>query len=145
MNNYCGPFALGYVLGIDSDQAEQKIRDLRGSDAAPIDCDPSKPVTCVWSSEIADILRGAGKLKDNYFLYRTSPYNRPTLAQWLRLRDPKLCYIVLITNHFIVVKGNKIFDNMHRSGITINAYPHRRKRMRRIFEIKEGESNELSF
>jgi len=115
---YCGPFALHFTTRGDHDEIVQKIKEHRNS---------NRPVRGVWHYELVNVLKyyGVG--------FSELPRIRPkiTLARWLKItkRHPKWCYIVMITGHYVVIKGRKLYDNCNRKGVWLRRYNHRRRRV----------------
>ena len=67
-----------------------------------------------------------------------APQMRPTVAAAIRAlqgRPADQPYLLNITGHYIVLKGRKIYDNFHPTGIFIREYPHRRTRVKRMWEV----------
>lgn len=145
MNSFCGPYALGFVLGINPDEAAARVRFVRQD---------SKPVTGVYNREVSAVLRDCGvkferfhfgsdklgiqvaediRIKGRSFgwVMRTElGPKRPTVARWLRSRDRSKLYILQLAAHYIVVVGNKIYDTLYQNGVWIRQYGHRRARVR---------------
>lgn len=68
------------------------------------------------------------------------PSWRPTLAQFLAKtrgeRDPEAFYLVIVTSHYLVVRGRKVWDNSTPPGGTYLAKgPCRRARVRSVYAL----------
>jgi len=63
--------------------------------------------------------------------------NPPTLATWERQRsDMEAAYIVIVTNHWVAVRGNWFCDSFTRGvPVKIEDAPHRRKRVRLVYVV----------
>lgn len=61
---------------------------------------------------------------------------RPTLAAWLRKRDRKSAYLVMITGHFIVVAGDRVIDNQMKVWTSVRASKHRRARVLQTSKVE---------
>ena len=125
MNTYCGPFALGFVLGTDADDGARRIRAVTAQRSVH---GVSRPT--LWRALHASGVRAWAHAPEMLGLPA-----KPTLAAVLpRLRGTQP-YIVCVTGHYIVVRGRKIYDNQHPNGLPRAKWPHRRKRVLQIWEI----------
>jgi hypothetical protein len=63
--------------------------------------------------------------------------NPPTLATWAReRRDMEAAYVVVVTNHWIAVRGQWFCDSWTRGvPVKIKDAPHRRKRVRFVYVV----------
>jgi hypothetical protein len=63
--------------------------------------------------------------------------NPPTLATWERERtDMEAAYIVIVTNHWVAVRGNWFCDSFtYGVPVKIKDAPHRRKRVRFVYVV----------
>lgn len=115
---FCGPFVLHFTTRENPEDIVQRIKEYRRSNRA---------VRGMRHYELTDALRYYGV--PHCELPRIRP--KITLARWLKItkRHPSWCYIVMITGHYVVIKGRKLYDNANRNGIWIRRYGHRRKRV----------------
>ena len=61
-----------------------------------------------------------------------------TFARWLRERKPdevNAKYLVLLTGHWVAVKGRKMIDTYTKTPTFIRRAPHRRKRVKLAIRI----------
>lgn len=131
MNHYCGPFALSFLLGIGTDEAARRIRAMRRR----------KGVKCyrvrgVYPPELRNCIHGGGYDVGAI----NSNENAPTLARWLKTykdERKKHTFVVVLTGHFIVVKGRKIYDNRYPDGVFLKRFKGRRKRVRAFFWVEK--------
>ncbi len=131
---YCGPAAISAVSGRSIECAESWINYYRN---ARLD----KVVVGSYSTELIAALHELG-----YRSKRTEVYdskNSPTLAAWLRKRSNRnAMVIVVLTSHFVVVKGNKFVDNFTMNPVFIRKAPHRRSRVKEIISVTTNETPE---
>ena len=62
----------------------------------------------------------------------------PTFAKWIRERrglETKKTYLLMTTNHFMLVSGNRFSDN-HAGECHVDDAPHKRSRILSVMEIK---------
>jgi hypothetical protein len=117
-NRYCGPFALAYLLGLDSTaEASRLLREVSRQ----------QQIRGVSSQVMLETLRSRGMRPTETGEF--SKEEGQTLARWLKGRRGGL-YLVGVTGHFLVVDGHRIFDNAHPSGARRKNWPHRRARVR---------------
>lgn len=119
-NKYCGPGALSAVLGIPSHEASKLVRRYNDKQA----------VRGLHNFELCKTLEGIG------VEYTDSYYAKPlTFAQWLQEANPDALYIVNVTRHYIVVKGNEWIDNITRKIQSVETFK-KRARVKATFRIE---------
>jgi len=118
-NRYCGPFAIGYLAGINSDEAAKEIRKVSGQRA----------VKWTWTRHIAKVLTNLGikgKMVTPECTWKAWSYEH---------MKPKSLYLVLITGHFIIVDAGVIKDNYLFNETLAKDMPAR-KRVKHYWEIE---------
>lgn len=130
-NTYCGPAALALLTDQHVDAVTYTLRCLRNG----------RSVRGVYSEQMLEALRLLGHravftptMSAEHNLYGTYP----TLTQALRAlkgRGADDRFLVLITGHYIVLKGRKVFDNKHPEGIWLKECPYRRRRVRGVWKV----------
>jgi hypothetical protein len=150
MNTWCGPFAIAFVLGISTDAAAQLIKNdrrnngpVKGTTTGDLrrvfDRTCGIAATRSWENERARY--GYKPLKaysgrEAIFGEVLRKDGRPTLAQWLRQRpDQSATYVVSHKTHWIVVRGNKVYDNQHPQGTLTSEWHKRRARVEFAWQI----------
>lgn len=123
-NTYCGPAALSAITGRHVDDVTHVLRiatrkrAIRGVNSvamfnalALMDWKINPEPTIVELVRRSDI---------------------PTVARWLRQARPYpgSFYLLLLTNHWVVIRGHMLYDNRHRDGIPLTQCPYRRKRVK---------------
>lgn len=105
-NSFCGPFAVGYCAGVSPDDVSRFLRRETGR----------RSITDMGIADIESSLE--------YFDCDTAVevplFTRPdtTLAEWFKNRsDVAGCYVVFVMGHFLVVDGNKLYDNNIKEGM----------------------------
>ena len=94
----------------------------------------------MYTYEVFEVLKRFGYRDDSTLRYIGY---QPTFAKWLRERENRneLC-IVYLTNHFVVVKGNKMIDNTTMKPTFIRQSPHRRSRVIQYWVIGDIDTDE---
>lgn len=68
--------------------------------------------------------------------------DKPTLAKWLKIysnkRRGERPYVLIISDHFIVVRGRKIYDNHNPKGVWLRQFKGRRKRVAQFWWVDSG-------
>lgn len=123
-NSYCGPAAIAALTGVTTDDAARELRAVSGRRA----------IKWCYTSELVAALERLG-----YRATETRVGDNPTLARWLRERENRgVATIVLVTGHFVAVKGNKFADNRNPDPIFISKAPGRRRRVKYVLTVTEG-------
>lgn len=116
MNGYCGPYALGRVAGISTDEAARIIRGFSGARA----------VKGVAPCDLSKALRTTVPVIT--FLKRP----HMTLAKWAAVRakwDDKNAWVVYISGHYIVYRQGMVYDTFNPEGVAIDAYARKTAHM----------------
>ena len=128
----CGPYALSALTGIEPAKIEQLVNQHR-------DAKPNARVWAMRPDECAKVLKRLGYTVSKHVTESGYNYSmQPTLAQWMKGRNRSATYLVLVTNHFILIKGTKLIDTYTRKPVACYKAPHRRKRVKAIYQIQEG-------
>ena len=127
---YCGRFALQAGFGINPIKASTLICRRRNMA-------PGSHVRSTSVGDLATVLKASGAKPKSI---STLVGREPTLTQWLRdkPRGKDEVYIVLITNHWIVIRGDWLIDTHHPDGhdLTRGKKPFARKRVRYWIEVE---------
>lgn len=149
-NTFCGPAALSLLTGRHVDKCVQEVhfyrRRLRGHAllCEDLDCCNSVrySVSSMDKSEITRVLVRMGYTINTAFHWELDkPKRKPTLVafkRWLKRQpcwSPKKKYLVLVTGHYVVVKGIKLFDNANPDGVFFGKYNGRRRRVSQAWEV----------
>lgn len=133
---WCGPYAVAATTGVAVEVIEEKINEQRLKA-------PTTPVRRSSVDELCHVLSELGyegtitsgfRFKDR----SSSGRSRPTLAAWLKGRrgdEMKTSYIVLVTGHFVAVRGRKIICSQTREARFIRNAPGRRKRVQYVIGV----------
>jgi hypothetical protein len=136
-NKFCGPFALAYVMGSDTDTAA----DLLGSkDIKGVGPDVFTQALSQAGIQVETVMpKWAARIEKERFTktrYELAPdgtlrkrsIKRFTLTQWLKYAAPKPgeMFIVGVTRHWFVIHDGRWFDNQHPQGGTLDACPYLR-------------------
>lgn len=122
-NSYCGPAALAYVLRSDPDRAAQRLREVTGKRS-------------IKGLSNHDLLKTMHDLGVSYSSF-IEDIKRPTLLRWID-KMPSGEYIVNITDHYIVVHDEVVFDNRFHLGKSIHACPYLRCRVKAAWRIERS-------
>ena len=125
---YCGPYALAALTGLSVDFIENQINYRR-------DKKPGSRVSWTngWDLHYVGSMANL-RMGDVTSLARENK----TFARWLRERTPEQVnskYLVLVTGHWVAVKGRKMIDTYTREPTFIRKAPHRRKRVQVVIKI----------
>ena len=130
---YCGPYAISAITGKSIEEVEDALNRRRGKPAGT-------KVKTTWSGENMHIIPSLGFKSQTVYENRRTNRRGPTLANWLRERDSwqlKHSYLVLVTGHWIAVRGRKMVDTYTREPVFIGKAPHRRKRVQVVIRIEK--------
>ena len=112
-NRYCGPAALALIAGIHVDDSARILRETTGKRA-------------IKSCSVHGLTAGLMRCGYLTFPIARGPMiprgMRPTLTGFLRdiggLRETETA-LVLITGHYVVLRGGMLYDNRNAGGIEI--------------------------
>ena len=125
---FCGPYAVATLTGKKVDLIEDQINSYR----------EKKKGAKVRRTTVNELRHTLLMLNQN--VHDTEEwYSSVTFAKWLRQRTPeqrKAKYLVLVTNHWVAVQGNKMNDTWTKAPTFIRRGPHRRKRV--VVAIRVG-------
>lgn len=129
-NHFCGPAAIAALTGVHVDDAARVLRNVSGKRA-------------IMGIDARHMLAALKKLgHEPHTLLPVTTGKRPTLTQALagvlRDRKPDEAFLVTITDHYVVIKGRRLWDNKHPEGIWLGECPYRRKRVRAIWAVSAG-------
>jgi hypothetical protein len=127
-STWCGPAAISIITGCGYDCAVDLMKSVSGR---PM-------IKGVYNGWMLQALRRLG-----YDCGTPEEFTdwRPTLAWWLRTRDPEdmqTTYLVNVTHHYVVVRGRKIADNKTTVPVFLRQYPRRRARVIKAWKIVKG-------
>ena len=153
---YCGPGALSAIMGVTAEEAARLLNRQWRPDE-----DENKKITGTpehimlrtlkdlgVKAEEIDVVRKqgtrAGRWDQGYHPHDEMYVNRnETLNQWFKRRDKEtrdsLCLLV-IGNHFVVVKGSYIADNQ-QGNIHFSKSKHKKKRVNSVWRLVRNESS----
>ena len=155
---YCGPAAVTCIAGKKYDIVEKEMLKLWNDEFRPKTYAKKTMVQGMSISWMGKYLRRWHNVQrlmapthehevDSYWSdtgKRTTTLN-PTLAQFLRRRSPtvKKHWVLLWTrDHFMVCKGNKVWDNwMRKDGVSPNRTHFKRARVESAFIVKYRGTN----
>lgn len=125
---YCGPFALSTTTGASVEDVLRVVNGLR-------DQRPDKAVGTMWASEVRRALKDLGhKFTWDYWSRNDDLL---TFTQWRKSEQVRgATYLLLITDHFIVVKGDWLTDTQHSQPHDLSRKPaFSRKRVRMAIKL----------
>jgi len=140
-NRYCGPAALAYVTRTDPKYAAKVLREVSGRRA----------IIGVRAYEMTEALKHLGlgykamTIADRIVSRRRTNGCRlipQSLCQWLDTFQPNADeeFIVNVTGHYLVIHGERYYDNGCHLGKPVSACPHLRKRVKNAWRIGRNES-----
>lgn len=121
-NRYCGPLVIAAITGLTSGEAAAKVRTVTNRRA----------IRGMTRGEVEATLLALG-----HKLTVTPVVGRMTLGQWLQTsRSPWTPYIIGITSHVVVIKGNMFCDTFtNGEWVPLTKAPHMRCRLNRIIQV----------
>ena len=121
-NRFCGPAAISTITGISTDDASRIIRHITGR----------RQVTWTSTHEVHQAMQWRGYR----IVEKRMDGDNPTLARWLRERqNRRATYLINVTNHWVVVRGNKFVDSKHRDPVNTRQAKGRRARVKRVYTV----------
>lgn len=134
---WCGPFSLMAVTGLSLEAARRHIRKANG-------WDDNHRIRGLYTNELAAGFRSAGvPIQQQRLLSKDREPIRwkrdyPTFTAWLNNRrgdEIRAMFLVVLTDHFVVVNGNEFIDTFTLKPVKLDDCPHRRSRVKRVFRI----------
>lgn len=132
---YCGPAAVMALTGKTHAQAQRAFNRIRRH------AKDHYRVRSATTGEIVKVLLNAGvEVTRTHNYSHISTRKRPTFARWLRERqyeEVRGCFVVLVTGHVMVVRGNEFIDNFTKEPVKVDDAPHRRTRVQSAYWVGE--------
>lgn len=128
-NGFCGPFAIGYALGVSPDKAAALVRDVTGKRAVfGVHTDVLEEILTAMIAERWTWPRPASVVANlpapEYFTtarggsgwrncrHKRGPETRPTFAQFgANFAGLTSLFIVATRDHYLVLDGPRVYDN----------------------------------
>ena len=137
---FCGPGALSAITGRTAECGAAWINVERGRPAWRL-------VQGCSNHQVRRALRKLGYIARRQYvcnvITRSGRFLKPTVMQWLDQRIHKSAtYLVVVTGHYVVVRGNQLVDNQHGNPVHVERSKHIRKRVRMVFIIERGLYND---
>ncbi len=130
-HTFCGPYAVSAITGKPVEDIEDTLNRRRGKMSG------TKIVT-TYNTELRLTMCSLGFRATLIYNNMGPSRKSPTLAKWLRERcgpETTATYLVLVTGHWIAVKGRKMVDTWTKKPIFIGKAPHRRKRVQVVIVV----------
>lgn len=139
---YCGPTALGAITGVAPVDVERAVLAERAKHGMPRGCRVLKGalVRAMSGSEIENV---AAALGWRATLTEAPLYRRDcrSFARWCRTRgDTDAAYLVLVTNHFVAVRGDWFADTNARNPIPLQHNRYGRRNVVRVWRLDKVEA-----
>jgi hypothetical protein len=130
---YCGPTAIASITGKRLSVVLDEFRKVRGWDG----WGRKRRIGGTSRWECLQVLRRFGWYNTDRLYFDDRPTKeRPTLTSFFKVRDPKVTYLVEVSNHWIAVAGRKMCDTYTKGVPTfIGKAPHRRKRVAMVYGL----------
>jgi hypothetical protein len=121
---WCGPVVVAAIIGVDVAAVSEVIKGHRNG----------RPVKSTFANELQLAFRHFGYEMTLLADLRCKP---PTLAAWERQRtDLEAAYVVMVTGHWVAVRGKWFCDTFTRGvPVRIKDAPRRRKRVQFVYQI----------
>jgi hypothetical protein len=131
-NSYCGPAALSLLTGYHVSLCAHELRQINGR----------RYIKSASDYEMVAVLIRLGKRVREVPLYPNhvcvTLRRKPTLVGLVRLlrdRTPHQRFLIRTTDHFMVLRGRMVYDNLNPEGVFFGKYNHRRYRVRACWEV----------
>jgi len=138
--NWCGPYALAVIFGSSYDHADLIVRKATGKTM----------VKGLWLSEMRaaindrnnGVQRKLAVVRHDVTDFRgaghTGRAKHMTMTQWYKQRPNKTAtYLVMVTGHFLIVRGTKVIDNHSRKWEPFHARrTMKRSHVKGVYEIQ---------
>lgn len=126
-NHYCGPLVIAAATGLSTREAAAKVRAL-------VTNRYEFGVKGMRTRDVDFVLNALGhKTTQVGFI----PGRGPTLRKWLESsRSPWTPYIVTVTGHFVIIKGNMFCDTFTEGEwVPLTQAPHMRCRVNSVVQV----------
>jgi len=119
----CGPAAIAMITGRTLQQAKEAVYAEKGK----------RHVCRMSMGLVLDVLLSLGWICSESVLG-----GRPTFAAWLREHDRgDDVWLVVLTNHFMVVQGDVAGDNVTMRPVPLAEAPNRRARVLGAYRVRQ--------
>lgn len=126
---YCGPFAISVITGAGFEQ----VRSVSNSVANR----PLNQGICGMSEwNVLKALQELGFWTQLAYKWHNKDYQKKlTFKEWLKRDRADCIYLVVLTGHYVVVKGNQFIDNHSKHIVGVNYAPWQRKRVLEAYRV----------
>lgn len=126
---WCGPAAVAMIANADVDEVHGLIRRTTGK-------------TRVMGTHVSDLNAAAHAYGFRFVLAEDFGHrktnDRPTLAAWITGRKDRAALILVeLSEHWVLVQGNRFADNHTKAPVATSTAPHRRQRVHRTWRVRE--------
>ena len=127
---FCGPWCVMSITGRPYEEVRAAINDYRGRR-------PTQAVKGTHANELRAALWKFGYTESEIARFRGD--ERPTLAAWLRSgkRRPDLYYLITVSNHWVLVAGNRLTDTYSGGPVLLRDAPWRRALVSRVIAVRK--------
>jgi hypothetical protein len=132
-NHYCGPAAIALLTGRHVDDVAYVLREMSGRRAI-------KGVNNRWMvAALASMGRMALPVPTGAIARGgLAPTLTQALAGCLKGRRPDAAFLLIVTGHYVVIQGRKLWDNKHPDGVYLGECPYRRKRVKAVWAVEKA-------
>jgi hypothetical protein len=131
---WCGPAAVAAVTGAPTSRVHAIIEAWRIARRGYA----GRGVRRTYAGELAYAVRELGFVATCYY----ASGDNPTFATFRRSRSlamRRVAYIVLVTDHFVALAGNRLVDSVHRDPILASDWKHQRTRVREYIIVTKAQ------
>ena len=126
---YCGPFALAAITGKGFTEVRTLVHTLSGRKI-------TQGITGMSEYRICQALNESGYWTRLAYKWHNKDYQKKiTFKEWLRRDRDDSFYLVVLTDHYVVVKGNQFIDNHSKHIVGVNYAPWQRKRVLEAYRV----------
>jgi len=134
---YCGPFAFAAITGNSFVESRARLNRARLNRAN--DRPENRGIRGCSDWTLTCALNSSGYHPSLFYRTPSGGVDRKNLNQWLKTlsRDDDSIYLVLLTGHWIVVKGRSVMIDNHTSRpVPVFMGPWQRKTVKKVYVIR---------
>lgn len=126
---YCAPFAVSSITGACFTQVRSTINTVAGRK-------PNQGICGVSEWNVCKALQELGFWTQLAYNWVDSDYRQKiTFKEWLRRDRDDSFHLVVLTDHYVVVKGGQFIDNHSKHILGVNYAPWQRKRVLAVYRV----------
>lgn len=126
---YCGPFAIAAITG-------ESFTEVRAVANRVVKRPDNKGITGMSEWRLCKTLQELGFWTKLNFKWLDNPgAKKIVFKEWLKKERDNSFYLVVLTGHFVVVKGDQFIDNHSKHPVHVNFAPWQRKQVYEVYRV----------